>query len=146
MILIAHRANINGPDPENENSLRSIDEAISMGYDCEIDVRFFDDNFYLGHDKCDEKISISDILIRSKNLWIHVKNVEALNELAKLDLNYFWHDKDFVTLTSNGSLWYYPNKNVFLNGINVMPEWNNLSKKDLSQCAGICSDYISRYR
>ena len=38
MKLIAHRGNISGIDSERENSPDYIDEAISQGYDVEIDA------------------------------------------------------------------------------------------------------------
>ena len=37
MILIAHRGNVNGPNPELENTLEYINSAIDAGYECEIE-------------------------------------------------------------------------------------------------------------
>ena len=39
MKLIAHRGNIVGPNPLEENKLEYIEAAIAGGYDAEIDVR-----------------------------------------------------------------------------------------------------------
>jgi glycerophosphoryl diester phosphodiesterase len=50
MKLIAHRGNINGPNPLRENSIDYIEEAISEGFDVEIDLRVEDNQCYLGHD------------------------------------------------------------------------------------------------
>lgn len=50
MKLIAHRGNIVGPNPLEENKLEYIEAAIAGGYDAEIDVRWEDHQFYLGHD------------------------------------------------------------------------------------------------
>ena len=38
MKLIAHRGNINGPNPETENTVNQIDKCIEEGYDVEIDL------------------------------------------------------------------------------------------------------------
>ena len=38
MILIAHRGNVNGKNPERENTIEYIEEAIKKGYHCEIDI------------------------------------------------------------------------------------------------------------
>ena len=38
MKLIAHRGNIDGPNPERENSPEYIEEALKAGYDVEVDV------------------------------------------------------------------------------------------------------------
>ena len=52
MILIAHRGNTNGVNPEKENTVAYIKDAIKQGYHCEIDVCKFDGKqFYLGHDE-----------------------------------------------------------------------------------------------
>ena len=53
MKLISHRGNIKEPNPKMENSPSYIDIAISSGYDVEIDIRFIDGKFYLGHDDPD---------------------------------------------------------------------------------------------
>jgi hypothetical protein len=55
----------------------------------------------------------------------------------------FWHQKDDVTLTSQGYIWAYPGKQPLKNSIAVLPERNN---DDTSQCSGICSDVIEKYK
>ena len=45
MKLIAHRGNINGPNPEMENNPEYILNTLSLGYDCEIDVHLINNNF-----------------------------------------------------------------------------------------------------
>lgn len=51
MIILAHRGNLRGPDPERENSPESIGGAIAAGYGIETDVRFAPDfGFYISHD------------------------------------------------------------------------------------------------
>ena len=54
MILISHRGNTNGKQSELENMPEYIDNAIKLGYDVEVDIRFKSGKFYLGHDnsKC----------------------------------------------------------------------------------------------
>jgi glycerophosphoryl diester phosphodiesterase len=51
MIVLAHRGNLRGPDPERENSPDSIGEAVAAGYGLETDVRFASGfGFYISHD------------------------------------------------------------------------------------------------
>ena len=74
--------------------------------------------------------------------------MEAVSQFNILDstgtyLNYFWHQKDDVTLTSKGWIWAYPGKQPIKGSIAVMPELNN---DDLTQCAGICSNNIMKYK
>ena len=143
MILISHRGNINGKDISRENHPSYIDEAIQTGYNVEIDIWVKDNTPILGHDIAQYEISYNWIKTRQDKLWIHCKNLLAIEWLASYsNLNYFWHQKDDLTITSKGVLWAYPGKQPIKNSIAVLPEIFN---DDLSQCIGICSDYIQNY-
>lgn len=48
MKFIAHRGNVFGPNIELENSPNYIYEAISMGYDVEVDLWVDHGNFFFG--------------------------------------------------------------------------------------------------
>ena len=54
-ILISHRGNLTGKQPELENTPKYIDRAIAKGFYCEIDVHGKDGALYLGHDQGDRK-------------------------------------------------------------------------------------------
>lgn len=145
MILISHRGNINGPNEVKENSPFYIMEAISMGFDVEIDIWYKDGDLWLGHDKPQYKTSEEWLKERIDNLWIHCKNIESIcffNSLS-YNFNYFWHQQDTLTLTSKNHMWVYPGKQPIKNSISVMPEIND---DDISICIGICSDYILKYK
>ena len=81
MILISHRGNIDGKVIDYENNPDYIDKAIFLGYDVEIDLRFFNNNYYLGHDECQYKIDMKWLLKRKNKLWIHCKDTTAVIEL-----------------------------------------------------------------
>ena len=144
MILISHRGNINGPIPERENHPKYIDEAIALGYDVEIDLWRIEGVILLGHDEPQYGISQHWLNERYNKLWIHCKNIEAVEwfNMTK-GFNYFWHEVDTMTLTSFGDIWAFPGKQPIKNSIAVMPEINNDS---ITVCKGICSDYIQRYK
>ena len=147
MKLISHRGNIDGRNPDRENHPNYIDGAIALGYDAEIDIWSKDGILYLGHDTYQYKTDIYWIEKRANHLWIHCKNIEALETAYWFrntkDFHYFWHQEDTVTLTSKGSIWAYPGKQPIINSIAVMPEINN---DNVSKCIGVCSDYIQKYR
>jgi hypothetical protein len=146
MILISHRGNINGKNIERENHPDYIDEAIALGYDVEIDLWITDD-LYLGHDEPQYKVTSKWLEQRLHKLWIHCKNIPALEYVNyfhdREDLNYFWHENDTVTLTSKGDIWAYPGKQPIQESIAVMPEINN---DNIIYCKGVCSDYIENYK
>tara|TARA_R110002012_G_scaffold162022_2_gene324291 strand:+ start:8969 stop:9457 length:489 start_codon:yes stop_codon:yes gene_type:complete len=144
MILISHRGNHNGKNPDLENSPGYIDRAISRGYDVEVDLRRINGSCILGHDKPQYDVSEKWLNKRTKNLWLHCKNIAAVEWLSSIGgFNYFWHESDVLTLTSNNHIWAYPGRQSIKNSIAVLPE---IHHDDVSKCIGICSDYISLYR
>lgn len=145
MILISHRGNIDGRIESLENKPDYIDFAISKGYDVEIDIWHKDNTIWLGHDSPEYAIDMNWLSERSENLWVHCKNTEAVSYFRECgtELNYFWHQSDDVTLTSKRHIWSYPGKQPICGSIAVMPE---LFNDDLSECIGICSDLINRYK
>jgi len=146
MILISHRGNINGSNPLKENHPDYIKEALNADYDVEVDV-WYTDKLMLGHDNPQYEFDIHTFLVYyGKNIWWHCKNIKALNYFQNYScayLNYFWHEEDTITLTSQNYIWAYPGKQPIKDSIAVMPEFNN---DDTSQCLGICSDYIVNYK
>lgn len=148
MILISHRGNLNGKIEEYENYPSYIDSALNQGYDVEVDVWFVDGDWWLGHDEPQYMSSIHWLEERQDKLWMHCKNVEAVIELDSDNkhyngFNYFWHENDTLTLTSLSFIWVYPGKQPIKGSIAVMPE---IHSDDVSQCMGICSDYIENYK
>lgn len=142
MILIAHRGLTDGPDRAFENHPKKILSSLKDGFHCEIDVWFKDDSWWLGHDEPTHKIPYE--FLEQYGLWIHAKNLDALYVLrANPTLNYFWHQEDDFTLTSQGDIWTYPGKPLTKDSIMVMPEWDDPGFKQLKfNCLGICSDYV----
>ncbi len=153
MFFIAHRGNINGPEPEKENTWRHIDKAISRGYHVEVDVWCMPDGkLMLGHDKPHESCKVTDLAIPS--IWCHAKNAQAFQFLLDAGAHCFFHDKDDYTLTSKKYIWTYPGSKALPSSIYVMPEMK-IPRKDkvvedwvedvaslIASSTGICSDWI----
>tara|TARA_R100001163_G_C4972520_1_gene131882 strand:+ start:213 stop:641 length:429 start_codon:yes stop_codon:yes gene_type:complete len=140
MKLIAHRGNITGPEPERENTIDYIEEAIQLGYDVEIDVNLHNGSFYLGHDKPEQEV-LPNWLLRFKDfLWCHAKDIPAFEMLLDLNMHTFMHDKDVAALTSKKYIWTNPGEKLGQNSIAVMP------KTSVPQnIAGICTDNMETY-
>ena len=144
MILISHRGNTNGKFDSYENEPMYIDKAISDGFDVEVDVWMIEGVLFLGHDNPQYGVTQHWFNERYEKLWIHCKNVEAMEWFNAIGgFNYFWHEEDMVTLTSKNYIWAYPGKQPIKRSIAVMPEIHN---DDVSECIGICSDYIINYK
>ena len=142
MILISHRGNTSGINKELENKPDYILNALNAGYDVEIDIWHHKNKLYLGHDEPTTLLP-KEFLQHKNKLWFHAKNLDALIELEKLGVHYFWHQNDAITITSKGYWWTYPGKKLFNNSICVLPEKFN---QDTSNCAGYCSDIIGKYK
>ena len=138
MRKIAHRGNTNGPSI-HENQLWYIDQALDKGFDAEIDIWMIRGKLWAGHDSAQYLVS-EDFLYKNINhLWIHCKNFDALDYFAKHgnSFNYFWHQDDDFTMTSQLFIWTYPGKQV--------GDWSvivDLEGKTEYTCYGICSDYL----
>jgi len=143
VILISHRGNIKGANKMFENSPGYILKAINQGYDVEVDVRLNLGKWFLGHDKAE--YPIDDLFLKNDKLWCHAKNLDALYGLLNLGVKCFWHQEDSYTLTSNGFVWTYPGFHLTDKSICVMPETTQ-TVYNFDKCAGICSDYIEKYR
>lgn len=139
-LLIAHRGNINGRIAEKENDPRYVREALSLGYDAEIDVWYIDGQLYSGHDN--PRYKIEYVFLIDPRLWIHCKNLEAMEFLSGKGLNAFAHDDDII-ITPNGYLWTAPGFPITKRSIAVMPELAN--DWDISLAYGICTDFPIRY-
>jgi hypothetical protein len=139
MILISHRGNTSGPNPDKENSEEYISQALSLGYDVEIDV-WGDKKMWLGHDQPQYETSISFLMNNFRKLWIHCKNLEAMDILSEFKVfNYFWHEDDDFTLTSKNFIWTYPGNRVCNKSVLVVDDARNYSGQI---CFGLCSDFL----
>ena len=141
MYLISHRGNINGIQVDKENNPEYIYDAINKGFDVEIDVRYENDKFFLGHDF--SQFEISKEFLLNKKIWCHAKTNEALSALQEIKAHFFWHEEDDYTITSKGYIWTYPGKKLLPKSICVLPE--KASYKEIN-CLGICSDFIEKYK
>ena len=110
MYLISHRGNIDGIIKDDENKPEYIDKALKNGFEVEVDVRFNDNKFFLGHDF--NQYEINKSFLMNKKIWCHAKTREALIALQEIDAHYFWHQEDDYTITSKGFIWTYPGQKL----------------------------------
>lgn len=145
MIKIAHRGNTNGSDIYRENTVAQITNAISSGFDVEVDVWYVNGQVFLGHDGPSILVDKSYIIGISEVAWFHCKNLEALEFFAAelRELRYFWHEEDRFTLTSNNYIWTYPGQPVTPKSIIVDLDLSNWdSYKDIAYA--VCTDYPTK--
>lgn len=146
MKIISHRGNINGPLPEKENRPSYIDCALQLGYETEIDLRWIDGSFWLGHDEPQYQVDLSWLKLRKNNLWIHCKNQESAIQLSKLNDNYkyFCHVNDDFVLTSTKQLWVH-NLNSKIDETCIIPliEKSDILKYQNDLPSAVCTDFVN---
>ncbi len=147
MILIAHRGLYDGPNENLENTQEQIVSALEHGFHAEIDVRYINGEWWLGHDWPSYKTSYDFLL--QEGLWVHCKDMASANQCAHDPrIHFFFHQTDDLTLTSRSYLWTYPNKPLFSKSVWVQPEWNENWQDTIAdhKCVGICSKHVMRIR
>tara|TARA_Y100001963_G_C6769899_1_gene444294 strand:- start:651 stop:1106 length:456 start_codon:yes stop_codon:yes gene_type:complete len=141
MIFISHRGNLEGSKPDLENSPEYIRSALQHGFDVEVDVRLINGKFFLGHDKPQHEVDWK--FLTNHSLWCHAKDIASLEAMLSIGAHCFWHQEDFVTLTSRGFIWTFPGVDLTSRSICVLPELFDYKNID---CYGICSDEIKAYK
>lgn len=141
MKIISHRGNLNGPDKSIENNPQQVDAMINLGFDVEIDLHFYKNDYYLGHDEPQYLVDKYWLLNKKDNLWVHLKTLELATFPVIQQLNYFWHENDKMTLTNKGIPWCYPE--IYIDtGVTVV-----LTDKVISENVyGVCTDYPQKYK
>ena len=134
MRVISHRGNLEGPCKE-ENAPLQIYKALDHGFECEIDLWVVNKKLILRHDGPQHEVGRE--FLQTPGLWIHAKNLDALEYLQKTKLNYFWHDKDDATITSHGIIWCYPGVYTPSAITVIVGDDTNINNK----CYGVCTDY-----
>jgi hypothetical protein len=139
MIKIAHRGNVNGPS-HKENQADYLMDAVNAGYDVEFDLWKISGLLWLGHNGPEYLIKETFLLDIGHAAWIHCKNLDALHFLNTTfpQLNYFWHQEDDYTLTSQGFIWAYPGKET--TDRTVLVDLEGTSNK--TNMYAICSDRV----
>lgn len=138
MILIAHRGNTLGPNPEQENLPGYIMEALEQGYNAEMDVWYYSHCLYAGHDAPMHRVPGK--LLVDDRVWFHAKNLDALRALLEAKVPHvFYHVLDDFTLTSCGHIWTYPGKMVCpLSILTLVGPCYQISE----DVHGVCGDYV----
>ncbi len=141
MKIIAHRGLLVGPDPKAENQLDTIDEALSYGFDVEVDVRLISGELIIGHD--DATHTCPTWLYDDSRVWFHAKDTDSLVYLNKRGKRVFYHTDEDVVMTSKGELWALPGKG-FAGSYIVLPErYGDIVPNG---ALGICTDYPIKFK
>ena len=148
MLIIAHRGLTDGPDPHKQNDPHRIQLLLDAGWHVEVDLHMINQEWYLGHDHAQHKVSTQ--YITQPGLWIHIKDVTASEAILQLHqqhahLNFFWHESDARVLTSQAYWWTQPGYELTSKSVAVMPEHHVHDVVECLSwgCVGVCTDWGS---
>jgi hypothetical protein len=149
MLIIAHRGLTQGPDHTQENHPGLIQSLLNENWHVEADVRFHHDEWYLGHN--DNQYKVTAEYLCQPRLWLHVKDTASASAIQFLwasntHINFFWHESDARVLTSQGYWWTQPGHELTHRSVAVMPETHVTDWRTWSSfpCVGICTDWGTR--
>ena len=158
MILISHRGNLSGINPQRENDPKYIQEALDKGFYVEIDIISKSDGFYFGHELGGPSYPIDwkFLVDNNKKLLIHCKDLESLVAMREnlSGANLFFHDREDYVMSSKGWIIAHSRIGEFLScskekdvekTILMRPEKHGLGKNLVEHCMGVCSDIIEFY-
>lgn len=116
--FVAHRGLYNMDYPEN--SPDAILNTLNRGYDVEVDIRYHEKRFYMGHDTPDYLLPLDVLLASQQNkttVYFHAKDAltyfkferilaTELNNFNYLDL--FYHTTEDFVMTAKHKAWIHP--------------------------------------
>lgn len=142
--LYSHRGNLYGPNPERENKLDYINEAVSLGFNVEIDIWLTEDNnIMLGHDNPETLVTFEYLMSFHDSLLLHAKNIAALMYFSsRTRFNVFYHTDEHAVISSNGNIIIHPNSySSIIPSKDVIYSMPELSKVKLTSRKSVITDY-----
>lgn len=144
MIKIAHRGNTHGAKPELENRPEYLLDAITNGFQVEVDVWWHENSIYFGHDFPQYYVSPEQFVAIKNDAWFHCKTFDTLYHFLinhDEELNFFWHQTDQFALTNNNAMWTYPGNPV--SDLSILVDLDLTSGAPYDILYGICSDNVA---
>tara|TARA_Y100000310_G_C20398109_1_gene676087 strand:+ start:96 stop:782 length:687 start_codon:yes stop_codon:yes gene_type:complete len=153
MKLISYRGNINGPNPEVENTIPYINDALTEGYAVSVDVWLSRGELYLctkrpqlpgssrsrGYRTGPPYYKVSEQYLENNMILVQAGTPETLARLAKNGRIHCFYVSEETAVTSRGLLW--TTKDI--SGSNVLRV--NLEGSPMPPCYAVCSNHIRNY-
>lgn len=142
-IIISHLGNVNGRQPEKENTLAYIQKALKEGWHVCIDVAFRNGSFLLPNDHGFQVIPPA--LLSKQRVWCRAQDADTIDALCNLTAHCFLVSDSFMSLTSAQFIWTLPPHGLLSRSIAAFPELAEPGWLESAEPAGLCSNEPARY-
>lgn len=141
-ILIAHLGNQNGPNPEQENRLKYVQEALKAGWHVCVEVIFYQGSFLLPFDGGFNVAQPG--FFSNQRVWSKCQDGETIDALCNIGAHSFLVNDAGPTLTSAQFVWTPAPRELSARSIAYLPE-SSPGWLEQYEPAGLCSDFPMQY-
>lgn len=142
-IVISHLGNIDGRQPEKENTLPYIQQALKEGWHVCVDVAFRNGGFLFP--SASGNYVAPPALLSKQRVWCRAHDPETMDALCNINAHCFLVSQNFISLTSSLFLWTLPGHALADRAIAVYPELAEPDWLANFEPAGLCSNEPARY-
>jgi hypothetical protein len=145
--LISHRGNITSMQPDRENSIKYIEEAIEQGFNVMVDIWVIGKtNLALGYNRPQHQVTLE--FLKQNNIICNARSINTLNILIDNNVHCFYDTNEGISMTSGGLIWTTSDHSVVPRSIYFLPErcLVNVGEAAHIVCAGVCSDRIQEVK
>jgi hypothetical protein len=142
-IIISHLGNTHGRQPEQENTLPYIQQALKEGWHVCVDVCFRNGGFLLPNAAGFHVAPPA--LLSKQRVWCRASDPETADALCNIAAHCFLVSREFMSLTSAQFIWTLPPHNLVARSIAAYPELAPPDWLDNFEPAGLCSNEPTRY-
>jgi hypothetical protein len=142
-IIISHLGNIDGRQPELENTLKYVQASLKAGWHVCVDVQLLNGGFVLPNENGFSVAPPS--FFSQQRVWSRCYNAETLDALCTIGAHAFMGGEIPLSLTTAQFIWTMPPRELSPRSIAAFPELAEPSWLDNYEPAGLCSNEPARY-
>jgi hypothetical protein len=142
-IIISHLGNIDGRQPDRENTLPYVKEALAAGWHVCVDVWYTNGGFVLP--SASGAYHLPPALLSNCRVWSRTYDPETIHALCTIKAHCVIAAESPVLLTSEQFLWTLPPTPLASRAIAVFPELATPEWLEQYEPAGLCSNEPVRY-
>jgi hypothetical protein len=142
-IIISHMGNIDGRQPEKENTLPYVQEALKAGWHVCINVVFRNGAFLLPSAR--GLYSVPPAMLSKQRVWCRAYDADTADALCNINAHCFILSESFMSFTSSQFIWTMPPHALVSRSIAAFPELAEPGWLEKAEPAGLCSNEPSLY-